>query len=209
VGISTRLMTAMGSFASDGSGALEGYTPNCRIYVSAITNGNEAELSNAYPNAAMWRKLFRYRQSISSPSADNVGVSTLFKLPKPVAMAIQATLGVALSAPWVVPALADAASANTATQGQATPLLHEGDVVRLRSGGPPLTVKSVEGNWVICTWWDDGGGGFQTAGFPIAMIDGPVEPPSDDANPQAAEQKSPTEPSVYRLGHSSRTGQAN
>jgi uncharacterized protein YodC (DUF2158 family) len=143
------------------------------------------------------------------PQRGNVGVPTLFKLPKPVAMAIQATLGVALSAPWVVPAFADAEPANTATQSQTTPLLHEGDVVRLRSGGPPLTVKSVAGNWVICTWWDEGYGEFQTGGFPIAMIAGPVTPPSGDANPQTTEQKSPTKPSVHRSGNSSSTGQAN
>jgi len=58
----------------------------------------------------------------------------MLKLPKPAAVAIQATLGIALSAPWAVPALAaDAAPANTATLSQTTPVLHEGDLVRLHA----------------------------------------------------------------------------
>jgi hypothetical protein len=42
----------------------------------------------------------------------------MLKLLKPAVIAIQATLGVALSASWSLPALADAAPANTATQNQ-------------------------------------------------------------------------------------------
>src|SRR5262249_33727721 len=67
-------------------------------------------------------KVIRYRPSIS-PVARQIGVPTMLRLPKPAAIAIQATLGIALSAPWAVPALAE--PANTATQSQTTPLLHE------------------------------------------------------------------------------------
>src|SRR5258708_39818517 len=87
----------------------------------------------------------------------------MLKLPKPAAIAIQATLGIALSAPWAVPALA--APANTATQSQTTPLLHEGDLGRLRSGGPEMTAKSVQGKWVIATWWNEGYGGGHCCRF--------------------------------------------
>ena len=111
----------------------------------------------------------------------------MLKLPKRAVIAMQATLGIALSAPWAVPALA--APANTATQSQTTPLLHRGDLVRLRSGGPVLTVKSISDNWVICTWFDDYGE-LLSAGFPIAMVTGPVTLSSDDANPQTNGQKS-------------------
>src|SRR5262249_16871319 len=105
----------------------------------------------------------------------------MLKSPKLTAVAMQAILGGALSVSWAVPTLADAAPSNAATQSQTTPLLHEGEVVRLRLGGPPMTVKSVEGDWVICTWWNEGYGEFETAGFPIAAIAGPVAASPDDA----------------------------
>ena len=110
------------------------------------------------------------------------------------------------SSPWA--ALADAAPANTATQRQTTPLLHEGDLVRLRSGGPAMTVESVWENWVICSW-NEGGYGAQSAGFPIAMIAGPLTLSPDEANPQTNGQMSPTEPSVRRSDDSSSSGQTN
>jgi uncharacterized protein YodC (DUF2158 family) len=136
----------------------------------------------------------------------------MLKLPKPAGIAIQATLGIALSAPWAVPALA--APANTATQtqttpllheGDTTPLLHEGDLVRLRSGGPEMTVKSVQGKWVIATWWNEGYGGFQSSGFPLAMVDGPITLPPVDVSPQT----SPTERSDRPPGDLSSAGQPN
>src|SRR6516164_7656675 len=126
----------------------------------------------------------------------------MLKLPKPVAIAIQAALGMALSAPWAVPALA--APANTATQTQTTPLLHEGDLVRLRSGGPEMTVKSVQGNWVVATWWNEGYGGFQSSGFPLAMVDGPITLPPVDVSPQTPSQRSERPP-----GDLSSAGQPN
>jgi uncharacterized protein YodC (DUF2158 family) len=125
----------------------------------------------------------------------------MLKLPKPAAIAIQATLGIALSAPWAVPALA--APANTATQST-TPLLHEGDLVRLRSGGPEMTVKSVRGNWVIAIWWNEGYGGFQSSGFPLAMVDGPITLPPVDVSPQTPTQQSDRPP-----GDLSSAGQPN
>ena len=115
----------------------------------------------------------------------------MLKLPKAAVVAIQATLGVALSA--AVPALADAAPASTATQSQTSPQLHPGDLVRLRSGGPVLTVKSASDNWVICTWFDEYGE-FQSTGFPIAMIVGPTTLSPDDAKPETNGQMSPNSP---------------
>jgi uncharacterized protein YodC (DUF2158 family) len=93
-------------------------------------------------------------------------------------------------------------------QSRAVPLLKRGDLVRLRSGGPVLTVKSISDNWVICTWFGDYGE-LLSAGFPIAMVTGPVTLSTDDANPQTNGQKSPTEPSVRRSSDSSSTGKTN
>ena len=143
----------------------------------------------------------------------------MLKLPKPAAIAIQATLGIALSASWAVSALA--APANTATQSQSTPRLQEGDLVRLRSGGPEMTVKSVRGKWVIATWWNEGFGGFQSAGFPVAMVDGPITLPPVKVRPQTSPTERndhppggptpgvPTEGSDHPAGDLSSAGQPN
>ncbi len=44
----------------------------------------------------------------------------------------------------------------------------QGDVVRLNSGGPPMTVASVEEGKVVC-WWH-GADDILTADFPPSML---------------------------------------
>ena len=105
----------------------------------------------------------------------------MMMLTKKAVPAIAAMLGVAVSTSWAVPALAGPAQSSTTMQSRAVPLLKSGDLVRLRSGGPVLTVKSVRDGWVICSWLTDYGE-LQSGGFPIAMVEGPVTPPPDDAN---------------------------
>jgi uncharacterized protein YodC (DUF2158 family) len=104
-------------------------------------------------------------------------------LSKQAVQAIAAMLGVAVSASWAVPALAGPAQSSATTQSRPATLLQSGDLVQLRSGGPVMTVKSVRDGWVICTWWSEYGD-FQSGGFPIATVEGPVTLPPDDANPQ-------------------------
>jgi uncharacterized protein YodC (DUF2158 family) len=33
--------------------------------------------------------------------------------------------------------------------------MNAGDVVQLKSGGPPMTIVEVEGDWATCTWFGD------------------------------------------------------
>jgi uncharacterized protein YodC (DUF2158 family) len=111
-----------------------------------------------------------------------------------------------------VTARAESAPATAVTQSQTAPVLRAGDLVRLRSGGPELTVKSVQGNWVICTWWHEGFGMFRTAGFPVAMIDGPLTQlaaaasAQTDAGPQTNDQASPAKRSDRPPGDLSYAG---
>jgi uncharacterized protein YodC (DUF2158 family) len=136
----------------------------------------------------------------------------MLNLPRLAMIAVQATVGVALGASWAVTALAEGAPARPVTQSETTPVLRTGDLVRLRSGGPALTVKSVHGNWVICTWWQERFGMFRTAGFPVAMIDGPITllaaaaSPQTDAGPQTNGQASPAGRSDHPPGHLSDAG---
>jgi uncharacterized protein YodC (DUF2158 family) len=139
----------------------------------------------------------------------------MLNLRKPAVIAMQATMGLVFGAPCAMTALAEDAPANTATQNQATPTLRGGDLVRLRSGGPVLTVKSVHGNWIICTWWHEGFGQFRTAGFPTTMIDGPITlappaaAPQTDASLQTTGQASPAGQSGPPPGNLSNAGQGN
>ena len=140
-------------------------------------------------------------------------VSIMLNLPKLAVIAVQAAVGVALGASWAATALAE--PANPVTQSETTPLLREGDLVQLRSGGPALTVKSVNGKWVICTWWHERLGMFRTAAFPVAMIDGPITllaaaaSPQTDAGPQTNGQASPAKRSDHPPGNLSDAGLTN
>jgi uncharacterized protein YodC (DUF2158 family) len=147
----------------------------------------------------------------------------MLNLPKLAVIAVQTTVGVALGASWAGTALAETAPANPVTQSrppesahsETTPLLRGGDLVRLRSGGPALTVKSVNGNWIICTWWQERLGMFRTAAFPVAMIEGPITllaaaaSPQTDAVPQINSQASPAKRSDQPPGNLSDAGLTN
>jgi uncharacterized protein YodC (DUF2158 family) len=61
-------------------------------------------------------------------------------------------LGIAFSMPLSVPAFSDSVPSNTVMQSQTAASLQRGDLVRLRSGGPLMTVGSIKGNQVDCFW---------------------------------------------------------
>ena len=169
--------------------------------------GNEAELSKTYPSAAISRKLFRYRPSIS-PLARKCRSSYHVEVAETGGDRDSSDIVDRAQRP-----VGGSRPRRASQDGNAEPDHSSAsrgcDLVRLRSGGPEMTIKSVQGNWVICTWWSQGWGGFQSTGFPIAMVAGPVTLPPDDAHSQTTGQKSPTEPSVRRSSDSSSTGQTN
>jgi uncharacterized protein YodC (DUF2158 family) len=79
------------------------------------------------------------------------------------------TLAVALSVPLSIPAFSDPAPAGTATQNRTAPLFQRGELVRLRSGGPAMTVNSINGDQVDC-YWTDSNGQANADKFPIYVL---------------------------------------
>jgi uncharacterized protein YodC (DUF2158 family) len=91
----------------------------------------------------------------------------LFKERASIATAVM--LGTALGMPLSVTAFSDPASSSTAMQGQAAASLQHGDLVRLRSGGPLMTVNNIRGNQVDC-FWTGGDGQPNAESFPIDVL---------------------------------------
>src|ERR1700716_2936202 len=61
------------------------------------------------------------------------------------------------------------ASAPSNTQNQAAPAFRRGNLVRLRSGGPLMTVKGIKGDQVDC-FWTDGNGQINADSFPVDVL---------------------------------------
>jgi uncharacterized protein YodC (DUF2158 family) len=93
----------------------------------------------------------------------------MFWLKKPTTIATAVMLGTALSMPLSITAFSDPASSSTAMQSQAAASLQHGDLVRLRSGGPLMTVDSIRGNQVDC-FWTGGDGQPNAESFPIDVL---------------------------------------
>jgi uncharacterized protein YodC (DUF2158 family) len=103
----------------------------------------------------------------------------MYALVRNASMPIATVLGVTLCAPWAVSVLAAPAQLNDATQSQVAPVLHSGDLVRLRSGGPLMTVITVRNDQVICSW--SGQDAEPRSGsFQIGLVTAPVTIPPDD-----------------------------
>lgn len=69
----------------------------------------------------------------------------------------------------MAPASSASAPSNTASQNQTASALHNGNLVRLRSGGPLMTVKGIKGDQVDC-FWTDGNGQINADSFPIDVL---------------------------------------
>jgi uncharacterized protein YodC (DUF2158 family) len=85
---------------------------------------------------------------------------------KQVSIAIAVTL--ALSMP-LSPAFSASAPSNTAMQNQATLALRSGNLVRLRSGGPLMTIARINGDQANCVWTDLDGQ-FESGNFPVDVL---------------------------------------
>jgi uncharacterized protein YodC (DUF2158 family) len=94
-------------------------------------------------------------------------------------IAIAATLGIALSMPLSIAAFADTDPPKPVTQSLAAAMLRAGDLVRVRSGGPLMTVTGVQGDEVNCSWtdWD---GRLESESFPIGALNLPLTMPRTD-----------------------------
>jgi uncharacterized protein YodC (DUF2158 family) len=102
---------------------------------------------------------------------------------------IAVMFGLALSVP-LPPAFPAPAPSNIAMQNAADPPLRSGDLVRLRSGGPLMTVIGTEGDQVNCVWtYLDGHVGSEH--FPTRAVERGVRilggsfPPNPDPAPSA------------------------
>jgi uncharacterized protein YodC (DUF2158 family) len=84
-------------------------------------------------------------------------------------LAMTALMAIALSQPFAHPAYSAPATSDHAVDDAPTTALHQGDRVRLRSGGPLMTVETVKGSVVDCIWTDPNG---QTdeATFPVQVL---------------------------------------
>jgi uncharacterized protein YodC (DUF2158 family) len=61
-------------------------------------------------------------------------------------------LGITAGSLLSIPAFSDPVQPNTAMQSQAAISFQRGELVRLRSGGPLMTIDSIKGNQVDCIW---------------------------------------------------------
>jgi len=77
-------------------------------------------------------------------------------------------LGVALCLPSI-PAFSDPAPSNRTLQSSTAPPFRRGDLVRLRSGGPLMTVDNIKGSGVDC-YWSDWNGQPNAQTFPIEVL---------------------------------------
>jgi uncharacterized protein YodC (DUF2158 family) len=73
------------------------------------------------------------------------------------------------------PAIAEPAAPNVEAQSVHVTALRTGDLVRLRSGGPLITVRSAEGDQVNCYWSTDEGN-VLNGSFPVADLTAPLDP---------------------------------
>jgi uncharacterized protein YodC (DUF2158 family) len=93
-------------------------------------------------------------------------------LSKNVLIVRAVALGLALSAPLTA-AIAEPVRSASAMPSFGGSHLHNGDLVRIRTGGPLMMVTGTDGDQVMCSWseWD---GQVRSGRFPVAMLTAPL-----------------------------------
>ena len=87
---------------------------------------------------------------------------------------------------WTRPVVAEPAPPHAESQSPAAPVLKPGDLVHLRSGGPLMTVDTVEGDQVTC-YWSTEFGATRSGSFRIAQLSAPITLPPADPDQQRDE----------------------
>ena len=82
---------------------------------------------------------------------------------------ITAVVGLGLNSTTSGAAVAAKRGASTAQTGEGADPPRRGDLVRLRSGSPMMTVEAVQGEEAICEWVTEFGE-VRSARFPVALL---------------------------------------
>ena len=108
---------------------------------------------------------------------------------RPSSIAIAVMLGIGVNVYLAIPAFSASPPSQVAAQSRSASPLHNGDLVRVRSGGPLMTVTAVQGDQVNCSW-TDWNGDLKSESFPIAVLSLPVTvPPPDNLSQEQDEER--------------------
>jgi uncharacterized protein YodC (DUF2158 family) len=88
---------------------------------------------------------------------------------KRISIATAITFGIAISVPSSASALSETAQSKAAMRSRTVASFQPGDLVRLRSGGPLMTVDSIIGNEADC-YWTRFDGRPNAESFPIDVL---------------------------------------
>jgi uncharacterized protein YodC (DUF2158 family) len=83
---------------------------------------------------------------------------------------IGAGTAIVLSLLFSHPAFSASTNSGLSIKETIAPWLHQGDLVRLRSGGPLMTVSGIKGDQVECVWTDWSNGQPDDATFPAQLL---------------------------------------